>query len=99
MSEAKTRTASVPRAGLALVAFGAPWCVPWTLLQPVLDELAEQVPVVRVDVHEDTATAEMYRVVSLPTFVVVRDGRERRRFTGAVGAADLRRGLGLKRGR
>lgn len=80
--------------GTRLMAFGAPWCGPWKLLQGELDRMeAEGVTVVRVNVDEHSGLADMWAVVSLPTFVVVVEGEERRRYIGSVAASELDAGM------
>lgn len=72
-------------AGACLVAFGAAWCGPWQLLSVTFDRLRTagvELRLVDVDVHGDLA--ERYRIICLPTFCLMRDGREVRRVTGAV---------------
>lgn len=77
--------------GLALIAFGASWVGPWAGLCALLDQLEESgVQVRRVDVDAWPHHAETYRVISLPTLVTVRGGKESRRRIGAVSLADLK---------
>lgn len=77
--------------GLALLAFGASWVGPWAGLCALLDELEESGVVVRrIDVDTWPHHAETYRVISLPTLVTVRGGKESRRKIGAVSLADLK---------
>lgn len=77
--------------GPCLVGFGASWCAPWQLLAPVLDRLAEDgIEVRRVDADRYDDHAERFRVICLPTFCLLRDGKEVRRKVGAVSEADLR---------
>jgi len=84
------RRAKAPAAPLTLLAAGATWAPPWTLLQPTLDRLEEAgITVTRVDVDEDEAAAEKYRIISVPTILVLRGTEERRRFIGAVGYDEL----------
>lgn len=93
----RARPAAKAATTWSLVAFGAAWCAPWPLLHPVLEQIdADGVPVEFVDVDRDAAAAERYRVVTLPTLVVLRDGTERRRITGAVSAGELRGFVGLR---
>jgi thioredoxin 1 len=80
--------------GTVLLAFGARWCGPWRLLTPVLERLrTDGHQVLTVDVDEHPGFADRWAVVSLPTFVVVRDGSEIRRWLGAVSGTDLAAGL------
>lgn len=76
--------------GRVLVGFGAGWAAPWRLLAPALARLeGEGVAVVRVDCDHQPEVAETWRVVSLPTFVLLDDGSETRRWVGAVSGSAL----------
>ena len=69
-----------------LVDFTAAWCPPCRVMKPVLAELAaerEDVKVVQLDVDADQRTAAEYGVLSMPTFILFKDGREVQRLVGA----------------
>jgi thioredoxin 1 len=69
-----------------LVDFTAAWCPPCRVMKPVLAELAEErddLRVVQLDVDEHQRTAADYGVLSMPTFILFRDGREVQRLVGA----------------
>jgi thioredoxin 1 len=69
-----------------LVDFTAAWCPPCRVMKPVLAELAEErddLRVVQLDVDEHQRTAAEYGVLSMPTFILFRDGREVQRLVGA----------------
>ena len=69
-----------------LVDFTASWCPPCRVMKPVLAELAAEradLRVVQLDVDEHQRTAADYSVLSMPTFVVFRGGREVGRLVGA----------------
>ena len=84
---AATFTAEVLEADRpVLVDFTAAWCPPCRAMKPVLEGLAadrDDLRVVQVDVDADPATAAAYEVLSMPTFVLIRDGREAARLVGA----------------
>ena len=67
--------------------FGAKWCGPCRQLEPVIEALsrayAGRVQFSMVDVDDDPALAQRHGVRSMPTLVIVRDGREVGRIIGA----------------
>jgi thioredoxin 1 len=69
-----------------VVDFTAAWCPPCRVMSPILDELAEERPDVRfvkLDVDDNTETAVRYGVLSMPTFMVFRDGEPVLKLVGA----------------
>jgi thioredoxin 1 len=69
-----------------LVDFTASWCPPCRVMKPVLAELAadrDDLRIVQLDVDADQRTAAEYGVLSMPTFILFRDGREVKRLIGA----------------
>lgn len=59
-----------------LVDFWAPWCGPCQAMMPTLDNLMnEGYTVGKVNVDEQGELAGMFRVMSIPTFVVMKDGK------------------------
>lgn len=72
--------------GLTLVDFWADWCGPCHMLEPVLEELAEdfdgQVNFAAIDVEENQELAEQFQVMSLPTLILFKDGEAKEKITG-----------------
>jgi len=76
-----------------LVDFTAAWCPPCRVMKPVLAELAEERPdlrVVHLDVDEHQQVAARYGVLGMPTFVLFRNGDPVLRLVGARPKSRLR---------
>ncbi len=70
-----------------LLDFWAAWCGPCRMVSPVVDMLAEENPdikVGKVNVDEQQELASAFGVMSIPTLVAVKDGKEVNRIVGAV---------------
>ena len=72
--------------GLLLVDFWAPWCAPCKLMLPVLNEIAESdelnITVGKLNVDQNKIVAKKYKVGSIPTLILFKDGKEATRIKG-----------------
>ena len=60
-----------------LVDFWASWCGPCRMLSPVIDEIAEETPALKVgkvNVDDEPELAAAFGVQSIPTVVIIKDG-------------------------
>ena len=86
--DAEARTSA-----LALVDLWAPWCGPCRFVGPILEQLSREYPgrlkVVKVNVDENPRLQQRFGAVSIPTMVVLRDGKEVDRVVGAMPKPEL----------
>ena len=61
--------------GVVLVDFYANWCGPCKMLSPILDELDDNIKVVRVDVDKNEELAKKYNIFSIPTLFLYKNGK------------------------
>ena len=69
-----------------LLDFFAEWCGPCRMIAPIIDEIAEEredVAVCKINVDNEPSLAEAFGVFSIPTLVVLKNGEEVARATGA----------------
>ena len=82
-----------------LVDFWATWCGPCKMLSPVIAELAEElegkVKVGKVNVDEQNELAMQYRVASIPTLLLFKDGQLAKTSVGFMPKKDIIETLGL----
>lgn len=73
---------------IQLLDFHAEWCGPCKAMEPVFDSLKKeyegQIEFKRVDVEADGLTAGQFGVMGIPTFVILKDGKEVGRKVGAM---------------
>ena len=72
-----------------LVDFWASWCGPCKMAEPVLEELSEEykdkVIIAKINVDENQKTSQAYDVMSIPTTILIKDGKELGRQIGFAG--------------
>jgi thioredoxin 1 len=71
-----------------VVDFWAPWCGPCRVMDPILDELAEQhqgkVKFTKMNVDDNPDTAARFEILSIPTVMVFESGDVQKKLIGAV---------------
>ena len=80
-----------------LLDMWAPWCGPCRMLAPVVEQLASElagkVKVAKLNTDENPMTASRFNVRSIPTLLVLRDGKEIDRIVGALPKQEILRRL------
>ena len=82
-----------------LLDFWAPWCGPCRMVGPIIDQLSEEVKgeakVVKINVDEQAELAAAFKITSIPTLAVIKDGKITSMQAGARNKNDMRKMLGI----
>jgi thioredoxin 2 len=83
--------------GTVLVDCWAPWCGPCRMVGPILDELAGEyrgrVKIAKLNTDENPMISSQYRISSIPTMLIFKNGTQVDRITGAVPKQEIERRL------
>ena len=76
-----------------LVDFYAEWCGPCKIMKPrlldVAERMGEKAKVVEIDIDREKELAERYRIQSVPTFIIFKNGEQLWRQSGAISTIAL----------
>lgn len=74
--------------GLVLVDFYADWCGPCKMMAPVVDKIGEnyagKAKVIKVNVDNSSDVAARFGIMSIPTFILFKNGKEVKKIIGGV---------------
>lgn len=78
---------------IVLLDFTAKWCGPCKMMNPLLEEIlkenSENISIYKVDVDDSPEIAQQYGVKAMPTFVLMKNGSELKRRTGATNKSSM----------
>ena len=76
-----------------LLDFWAPWCGPCKAMAPILEEiekeLGDKIKIDKINVDESQDMASSHNVMGIPTYIIVKEGKEVGRKVGVTSKADL----------
>lgn len=80
-----------------IVDFWAQWCGPCRAMAPVFEEIAgemTEIKFAKVNVDENQKLTQQWQVMSIPTLILFKDGKEVTRLTGYIGKEALKSKIG-----
>ena len=85
------------KTGVTLVDFTANWCAPCKAQDPILEKLAltyeHRASIMGINIDENRSLATSYRVQSIPTLIIFKNGREIKRLVGLQSEAAIVKSL------
>ena len=83
--------------GMVLIDFYADWCMPCVMMAPIMEELSEKfkgkIKFGKINVDDNQNLAQKFGVMSIPNFVLFKDGKKANQFVGAMAEEDFEKKL------
>lgn len=81
--------------GVTLVDFYADWCGPCRRIAPIIEELANELAgkatIAKLDIEQAQGTTATFQVMSIPTIILFKDGKEVKRIVGLTDKENLKK--------
>jgi thioredoxin 1 len=78
---------------VVLIDFYADWCMPCLMMAPVIEEIARKfkgkIKFGKVNIEDNQELAQKFRIASLPTFMLFKDGKQANQFVGSRSIEDF----------
>jgi len=78
---------------IVLIDFYADWCMPCLMMAPVIEDIARKfkgkIKFGKVNIEDNQELAQKFRIVSLPTFILFKDGKQTEQFVGSRSIEDF----------
>lgn len=88
VSDSNFQTNVLDHKGVVFIDFWAPWCGPCRMLGPIIEELAKdyegKARIAKLNVDDNQSSARQYGVMSIPTMIIFKDGKEVDRLVGVM---------------
>lgn len=75
-----------------IIDFYADWCGPCKMMSPIIDNIAEEnsdIKVGKVNVDEAQEIAIKYNIMSIPTIIIFKEGKEYKKFVGVTSKENI----------
>ena len=78
---------------IVLIDFYADWCMPCVMMTPVLEELSRKfkgkIKFGRINIEDNQELAQKFKIMSIPNFVLLKEGKVIEQFVGAMPLEDF----------
>jgi thioredoxin 1 len=83
--------------GTTLVDFYADWCMPCVMMAPIIEDMSEKfkgkIKFAKINIDDNQALAQKFGIMSIPNFVLFKDGKKVGQFIGSMSEEDFEKKL------
>ncbi len=84
---------SFHKQGVVIIDFFAEWCMPCTMMSPIMEELSQKfknkIKIGKIDISENENLAEKYGISSIPSFIIFKEGKIVKQFSGMTSSEEF----------